>query len=102
MRTLTVLCALATSAALLTGCGSGGGRTAETDFVQARWLESGYYLPAEPARAILGMPDEQARRDAFFQSAILLQATWAVDRDTFLWLLKKARTAQNAPDRGQN
>ena len=99
MRTLTALCALAMSAALLTGCGSGGGRTAETDFVQARWLESGYYLPAEPARAILDMPDEKARRDAFFQSAILLQATWAVDRDTFLWLLKQAAEGRRMEER---
>ena len=85
---------LATLAVCAIGCAAGGPRPTDPPGLQARWLPDGYYIPAAGIEEILEIPDPNARKAAFRGAATRLGPLWAVDPDTFAFLLKHTAAAR--------
>lgn len=95
--------ALATFVVCAIGCANGDPKPPSAPGVQAHWLADGYYLPAADVEEILNIADLDARREAFRSKATRLGPLWAVDPDSFTFLLKQTAAARRAqaglPDR---
>ena len=86
----TLMCVLATSVLLTSGCVGGAQKVTESLSVPALYVGDGYLVDAAVLSKVLAVDDPTTRHDMFYDNSTHLQDAWVVDRDTLLWLLKLA------------